>query len=365
MAVTRILLRYGRLASFKKTRSLFRRWENLNAYGSHFHPYSKAKCFNSLEPENDLNKLPHLEIIFMSTIEVKQLRKNYSGKQVLTNVNLQVKTGEILALLGPNGAGKTTILEIIEGFQKPDFGHIRVLGINPIHGDDFWRSRIGIVLQSWRDHRRWPVRVLLEHLGSYYQPFSTPQRLKPFDAKYLLNKVGLLDQADTPIKNLSGGQRRRLDVAIGLVGNPEVLFLDEPTVGFDPEARRDFHNLIREIASEHQTSIVLTTHDLNEAENLADTIAVLIDGKISVIGSPNELKSQGLTTTQVSFTYNQQQVVTHVKNNEVNHFITLLLHQSPSIKQLQIVRPSLEDFYLDLISKNKSNRDKKVDYAVI
>lgn len=160
-----------------------------------------------------------------------------------------------------------------------------MLGADPAHGDEAWRARIGVVLQSWRDHGKWRVRELLSHLGAYYAPYGSERIRRPWDTDDLIAAVGLTEQAGAKIMSLSGGQRRRLDVAIGIVGRPELLFLDEPTAGFDPQARREFHDLVHRLADDQQTTILLTTHDLDEAEKLADRILILAGGRIIADGS--------------------------------------------------------------------------------
>src|SRR5690606_23704616 len=174
-----------------------------------------------------------------AALVVRDLRMRYGTKDVLDGVTFTARRGEVLALLGPNGAGKTTTIEILEGFRMRSAGHVRVLGVDPAHGDEAWRARLGIVLQSWRVHARWRVRELLHHLGEYYAPYATPERRRPSDVDELIETVGLTPHANQRVSQLSGGQRRRLDVAIGIVGRPELLFLDEPTAGFDPHARRE------------------------------------------------------------------------------------------------------------------------------
>lgn len=159
-------------------------------------------------------------------IEVRGLRMRYGSVDVLDGLDFIATRGEVLLLLGPNGAGKTTTIEILEGFRMRSAGKVRVLGTDPANGDEAWRVRIGIVLQSWRDHGKWRVRNLLHHLGRYYAPFSTPETIRPADPDRLIDTVGLSAQADQKVAKLSGGQRRRLDVAIGLIGRPELLFLD-------------------------------------------------------------------------------------------------------------------------------------------
>src|SRR5690242_5631432 len=172
-------------------------------------------------------------------LDVRDLRMRYGRNDVLHGVTFSARQGEVLALLGPNGAGKTTTIEILEGFRMRSAGQVTVLGVDPAKGNEAWRARIGVVLQSWRDHAKWQVRELLNHLGSYYAAYSTPRTRRPWNVDELIDTVGLTPHAAKRAGQLSGGQRRRLDVAIGIVGRPELLFLDEPTAGFDPEARRE------------------------------------------------------------------------------------------------------------------------------
>ena len=172
-----------------------------------------------------------------------------------------------------------------------------------------WRARIGVVLQSWRDHGKWRVRELLAHLGSYYAPYSSPETSRPWDTDELIAPVGLTEHADKRVRQLSGGQRRRLDVAIGIVGRPELLFLDEPTAGFDPEARREFHDLVHRLADREEATILLTTHDLDEAEKLADRILILAGGTIIADGSADELSRRMSTQAEVRWSRDGQRFV--------------------------------------------------------
>jgi ABC-2 type transport system ATP-binding protein len=227
-------------------------------------------------------------------IEVRGLRMRYGSVDVLEGVDFVADRGEVLVLLGPNGAGKTTTIEILEGFRRRSAGAVSVLGADPATGGECWRARIGVVLQSWRDHGRWRVRDLLHHLGRYYAPYSAPERKRPLDVDELIGTVGLAGQAAQKISALSGGQRRRLDVAVGIVGRPEVLFLDEPTAGFDPQARRDFHDVVHRLSDMEDTTILLTTHDLDEAEKLADRILILAGGRIVADGSAEHLGPAGV-----------------------------------------------------------------------
>src|ERR1700748_1828252 len=207
-------------------------------------------------------------------LRVSDLRMRYGKTDVLNGLSFAARRGEVLALLGPNGAGKTTTIEILEGFRMRSAGEVSVLGSDPARSGEAWRARTGIVLQSWRDHAKWQVRELLAHLGRYYPPYSTPSVTRPRDTDDLLDTVVSPPQAGKRVRNLSGGQRRRLDVAIGIVGRPELLFLDEPTAGLDPEARREFHDLVHRLGRRAEATLLLTTHDLDEAEKLADRILV-------------------------------------------------------------------------------------------
>lgn len=227
-----------------------------------------------------------------SAIQVIGLRMRYGDKDVLHGVDLTVQRGEILALLGPNGAGKTTTIEVLEGFRQRSAGEVSVLGLDPAVGDEAWRARVGIVLQSWRDHGKWRVRQFLANQGSLYVPFGTPQVPRPWDVDELLLSVGLTGQADEQVRRLSGGQRRRLDVAVGLIGRPDLLFLDEPTAGLDPQARRDFHDLLMRVSDELDVTVLITTHDLAEADKLADRIAILVAGRIIAEGTSEQLSQR-------------------------------------------------------------------------
>ncbi|WDZ94069.1 ABC transporter ATP-binding protein [Nocardiopsis sp. HUAS JQ3] len=282
----------------------------------------------------------------------------YGTTDVLHGVDLRVERGEVVALLGPNGAGKTTTIEILEGFRRRSAGEVRVLGTDPDSGDEAWRARLGVVLQSWRDHRRWRVRELLAYLGRFYSPYSTPQRPRPYDPDELIARVGLTGQATTALDKLSGGQRRRLDVAIGLVGRPELLFLDEPTVGFDPQSRQDFHDLVGELSSSEDTTIVLTTHDLNEAEKLAHRIMILLDGVIVAEGSAAELAARVPKRSEVSFTVDGQRYERTVEN-AVSSVHELITHYGVTgIGDLEVRRPCLEDVYLTMVGEWEAARSQ-------
>lgn len=287
-----------------------------------------------------------------TVVEVSDLRMRYGNKDVLEGVEFAVQRGEVIALLGPNGAGKTTTIEIMEGFRMPSSGEVSILGVNPATASEAWRAKVGVVLQSWRDHPRWTPRALLEHLGSYYLPFSTSDRKRPYDTETLLDMVGLTEQASQKIRVLSGGQRRRLDVAVGIVGRPELLFLDEPTAGFDPQARRDFHDLIHRLSDLEDTTIVLTTHDLDEAEKLASRILILATGRIVANGSAEQLAKQITRESEIRWTENGEDFV-HSSPN-ATEFVRDLFNQGRPIEDLQVKRATLEDTYIALVQQQES-----------
>lgn len=289
-----------------------------------------------------------------TVLDVRDLRMRYGSTDVLTGVDFTARRGEVLALLGPNGAGKTTTIEILEGFRMRSDGQVSVLGADPAHGDESWRARLGVVLQSWRDHGKWRVRELLDHLGRYYAPYTTEQVTRPWETDELIAAVGLTEHADKKIMRLSGGQRRRLDVAIGIVGRPEVLFLDEPTAGFDPHARREFHDLVHRLADEH-TTILLTTHDLDEAEKLADRILVLANGRIVADGSADALSRRMSTDAEVRWTLDGQRFV-HATQGATKFVRELFAEHGEQVAELEVRRASLEDTYMKLVQSVESGQ---------
>jgi ABC-2 type transport system ATP-binding protein len=286
-------------------------------------------------------------------IEVRDLRMRYGTADVLRGVDFTAERGEVVALLGPNGAGKTTTIEILEGFRMPSAGHVRVLGVEPAGGDEAWRAKLGVVLQSWRDHARWKVRELIDHVGRYYRPYGEPGRTRPFDTDELIATVGLAEHAHKKISRLSGGQRRRLDVAIGIVGKPELLFLDEPTAGFDPHARREFHDLVHRLSDIEGMTILLTTHDLAEAEKLADRILVLAGGRIIADGSPDQLGRQVAGQSEVRWTQDGQRHV-HATDDATGFVRGLFAQHSDGISELEVRRSTLEDTYMALVQRVES-----------
>lgn len=285
-------------------------------------------------------------------IEARGLTMSYGATSVLRGVDLQVRRGEVVALLGPNGAGKTTTVEVLEGFRAPSGGEVRVLGHDPLSAGEAWRARVGVVLQSWRDHSRWRVRPLLELFARFYAPYATADRA-PFDVDELLEQVGLTAHGEKRVRQLSGGQRRRLDVAIGIVGRPEVLFLDEPTAGFDPVARRDFHDLVHRLTDLDDTTVLITTHDLAEAEKLADRILILDGGAIVADGSADELARQIVRPTEVRWTQDGQRHV-HATEDPTSFVRELLTQHGSGVAGLEVDRADLESTYLAMVERHET-----------
>ncbi len=286
-------------------------------------------------------------------IEIVGLTKTYKDKKngdkvAVAGIDLTVYRNEIFAILGPNGAGKTTTVEILEGYRDRDSGQVSVLGIDPSQlsaQDRSWRNRIGIVLQSTEDAADLTVAETVNHFSHYYSNPKNPEEV--------IDEVGLTEKANSRIRTLSGGQRRRLDVALGIIGGPEILFLDEPTTGFDPEARRSFWELIRKLQGEG-TTIVLTTHYLDEAEALADRVAVINEGKIVEISTPENLGGRNEAKARVTFLRNglREEILT---DNPTKTVSELSADFNGDIPELIVSRPTLEDIYLTMI-KSQENK---------
>jgi ABC-2 type transport system ATP-binding protein len=277
-----------------------------------------------------------------AAIRVTGLRKTYKAHAAVDGVDLEVERGEVFSLLGPNGAGKSTTVEILEGYRRRDGGEVSVLGHDPADATAAWKSRIGIVLQRVDDLAQSSELTVREWVGSMGAYFPHP--LPPDEA---IELVGLQDKRDARASSLSGGQRRRLDVALGIVGRPELLFLDEPTTGFDPEARRQFWGLIESLA-EAGTTILLTTHYLDEAEHLADRVAVINAGRIVEVGSPQTLggRANAAATVRWIGPDGPQRVTTDVPTKIV---LELSARFDGEVPELVVERPSLEDVYLRMI----------------
>jgi len=275
-------------------------------------------------------------------ISVSGLRKSYGSNSAVDGLDLEIERGEIFALLGPNGAGKTTTVEILEGFRDRDAGQVRVLDFDPAtkgNAGQQWRDRIGIVLQSTQDAGDLTVFESVSHFATYYE--------NPKDPREVIELVGLTEKSDALGRTLSGGQRRRLDVALGIIGNPELIFLDEPTTGFDPEARRAFWSLIRKLRDEGAT-ILLTTHYLDEAEALADRVAVINRGQIIEISTPDQLGGRATSLATVSWRDGSE--IRTEKSANPTALVTQLSQQfGGEIPELNVRRASLEDIYLEMI----------------
>jgi ABC-2 type transport system ATP-binding protein len=293
-----------------------------------------------------------------TVLDVRDLRMRYGSRDVLAGVTFAARRGEVLALLGPNGAGKTTTIEILEGFRARSAGDVSVLGTDPPLATEAWRARVGVVLQSWRDHKFWRVRELLAYSARFYAPFSTAAVRRPWDVDALLDVVGLSERANAKIMTLSGGQRRRLDVAIGIVGRPEIVFFDEPTAGFDPHARRDFHDLIHRLADFENTTVLMTTHDLDEAEKIADRILVLDEGRIVADGSPDQLARALATTAEVRWSSGGRHHVHAAQHGDASQFVRDLLLTTPDVSELEVRRASLEDTYMALVRRVESGQPR-------
>jgi len=274
-------------------------------------------------------------------IEAKGLRKAYGPTVALDGLDLDMARGEVLSLLGPNGAGKTTTVEILEGYRRRDAGEARVLGEDPQRAGTAWRARRGVVLQSCEDVVDLTVLECVRHFAHFYPA--------PADPAEVIQRVGLTEKRDARIRTLSGGQRRRLDVALGIIGRPELVFLDEPTTGFDPQARRQFWDVVRELAR-GGTSVLLTTHYLEEAEALADRVAVINQGRVVASGVPQELGGRQTAPARVSW------LGPDGWQHEETQRPTAVVHRleetfGGEVTGLTVTRPTLEDVYLRLIGE--------------
>ncbi len=291
----------------------------------------------------------------MAAIDVRGLRKAYRDTEAVRGIDLSVDEGEVFALLGPNGAGKTTTVEILEGYRHADAGQVRVLGLDPRRDAGALRARIGIVLQSSGVEQYLTVRETLSMFSRYYE--------RPRPVEELLELVGLREKATQRVRTLSGGQQRRLDLALGLVGDPELLFLDEPTTGFDPSARREAWQLVRDLTS-LGTTVLLTTHYMEEADYLARRVAVMSAGRIVAEGRPDELANRaGSVRVRFDVPLGQEpprgaelrgghyEIVAADVARTLHEVTTWALERGVSLQSLEVARPSLEDVYLELTSE--------------
>jgi len=284
-----------------------------------------------------------------TAVRIRGLVKRYGDKTAVDGLDLDIHTGEVFALLGPNGAGKTTTVEILEGFRKRDAGEVAVLGHDPARAEVELRRRLGIVLQTSNEQAELTVEEMVRHFALFYPD--------PRDPDEVIAATGLQEKRKARTRALSGGQRRRLDVALGIVGRPELLFLDEPTTGFDPEARRAFWQLIRSLRGDG-TTILLTTHYLDEAETLADRVGVITDGRLVALDTPARLGGRDAHRTIVSWLdpggdrtdrSGGARTRTEATDTPTALVTQLAARFGGEIPGLQVRRPSLEDVYLDLI----------------
>jgi ABC-2 type transport system ATP-binding protein len=276
----------------------------------------------------------------MNAIEVRGLRKSYDGFEAVRGIDFDLRTGEVFGLLGPNGAGKTTTVEILVGYRRRDAGEVRVLGADPERAKRTWRGRIGVVPQSGDLFPNLTVSEHLELFAGYYEQPRPPEQV--------LTLVGLEEKRGAKTRTLSGGQRRRLDLGVALVGDPELLFLDEPTTGFDPSARRAAWETIRSLRSLGKT-ILLTTHYIDEAQQLADRVAVLRRGEIVAAGTPAELIAQAPSTV-IRYRRNGEEVAVETEDPvQVLHELTgQAIRDGFDLAGLEVHRPTLEEVYLSL-----------------
>jgi ABC-2 type transport system ATP-binding protein len=300
----------------------------------------------------------------MSAITVQGLRKSYGGNEVLRGLDFEVEANEVFGFLGPNGAGKTTTIEILEGYRERSGGEVSVLGADPGRPTRAWRERIGLVLQQCELNPLLTVAETLELFSSFYR--------SPRPVSETVDLVGLGDRRDSRVAALSGGQRRRLDVAVALIGDPQLLFLDEPTTGFDPSARRGAWNMVERLKELGKT-IFLTTHYMDEAQHLSDRVAILRDGAIVAIGPPSELVARGSPETVVSFRLLNGTPIAGIRANvdaplETSGGVISLRARNPQrtlyeltswaerehveLVGLEANRPRLEDVFLELTGDN-------------
>jgi ABC-2 type transport system ATP-binding protein len=276
----------------------------------------------------------------VSAISVRELRKSYGAHEALRGISFQIAEGEVFGLLGPNGAGKTTTVEILEGYRERDAGDVEVLGFDPAGAARGFRERIGVVLQQSQLWANLTVAETHRMFAGYYE--------RPRDVDEVIDLVGLREKRDARVKTLSGGQKRRLDLGVALVGDPDLIFLDEPTTGFDPAARRAAWEMIRSLRSLGKT-ILLTTHYLDEAEQLADRVAVLREGQIALEGTPAALTGD-TKETEVRYRENGRELVIRTQEpTRVLHELTAkAVAEGRELEGLTVRRPTLEDVYLSI-----------------
>ena len=279
-----------------------------------------------------------------SVISIRGLRKSYGDVEAVRGVDLEVRAGEVFAFLGPNGAGKTTTVEILEGYRKRSGGEVAVLGEDPERAGRAWRERIGIVLQASRLDPYLTVRESLALYAGYYRA--------PRPVEETIELVGLAGKADARTGGLSGGQQRRLDVGMALVGDPDLLFLDEPTTGFDPSARRQAWDVIAGLRELGKT-VFLTTHYMDEAQRLADRVAIIAAGEVVASGAPGDLGGRESPSTTISYRLDGEEVSLETKTPvaDLHELTGRAMAEGLDLEGLEVTRPSLEDVYLALTSE--------------
>jgi ABC-2 type transport system ATP-binding protein len=279
----------------------------------------------------------------MSAVTVRGLRKTYGDLEAVRGIDFAIEGGEVFGLLGPNGAGKTTTVEILEGYRKRDAGTVEVLGIDPQKAGSAWREQIGVMLQSSSLYPNLTVRESLRVFAGYYA--------HPRDPDEVVELVGLTEKRDDRVRKLSGGQQRRLDLGIALVSDPQLIFLDEPTTGFDPGARRAAWETIRNLRALGKT-VLLTTHYLDEAEQLADRVAVLRDGVIVREGRPSDLTG-GAVETEIRYRRGGETIVERTQDptRRLHELTAEALARGEKLEGLEVLRPTLEDIYLELTAE--------------
>jgi ABC-2 type transport system ATP-binding protein len=279
----------------------------------------------------------------LSAVRVRGLRKRYGEHEAVRGVDFEIAAGEVFGLLGPNGAGKTTTVEILEGYRTRDAGEVEVLGEDPQRAGSAWRERLGIVLQSSSLYANLTPRESVRLFAGYYP--------RPRDVDEVIEIVGLAGKADARARTLSGGQKRRLDLALALVGDPDLIFLDEPTTGFDPQARRQAWDTIRALRS-LGTTVLLTTHYLDEAEQLADRVAVIVNGEIIREGSPSELTSAS-PETEIRYRRKGEEILERTTDptRRLHELTAAALERGEQLEGLEVRRPTLEDVYLELTAE--------------
>ena len=275
----------------------------------------------------------------MPAVTVSELRKAYGAAEALRGVSFEIESGEVFGLLGPNGAGKTTTVEILEGYRRRDAGDVMVLGVDPEHAGTEWRERIGVVLQSSAMYPNLTVEESLSLFAGYYRA--------PRAVAEVVEVVGLQEKRRARVRTLSGGQRRRLDLGLALVGDPELLFLDEPTTGFDPAARRAAWATIRSLRSLGKT-VLLTTHYLDEAEHLSDRVAVLRAGRIVALGTPAELIARPVAEIRYRRGGEEVVIATESPTRTLHELTAQAVRDGVELDGLEVRRPTLEDVYLSL-----------------